>query len=135
MSKKAKVSKSKAGQAAKSGAKAAKKKWSKGKVSDKLDNNVLFPEDVYTRFCTEVPKMKFITLSIISEKYKVRATVATRALKQLEKEGKVKLVGDRYKKILIWTRTAEPVEKPAATKGGKSDKGKKATKGKKGKGK
>ncbi|CAM9390418.1 unnamed protein product [Ectocarpus fasciculatus] len=42
--------------AAMAGGKGRKKKWSKGKVREKVANQVLFNEDTYTRCLAEVPK-------------------------------------------------------------------------------
>jgi small subunit ribosomal protein S25e len=52
------------------GGKAKKKKWSKGKVKEKLANLVLFDKISYEKMITDVPKLKLITPSIISEKLK-----------------------------------------------------------------
>lgn len=51
----------------KSGGKAKKKKWFKGKVQDKLKNLVLFDKASYDKFCKEVPNHKLITPAVISE--------------------------------------------------------------------
>jgi small subunit ribosomal protein S25e len=37
------------------GGKSKKKKWSKGKVRDKIANKVLFDAETYERFTNEVP--------------------------------------------------------------------------------
>jgi len=52
------------------GGKAKKKKWSKGKVKEKLANLVLFDKISYDKMITDIPKLKLITPSIISEKLK-----------------------------------------------------------------
>ena len=52
------------------GGKAKKKKWSKGKVKEKLANLVLFDKASYDKMIADVPKLKLITPSIISEKLK-----------------------------------------------------------------
>ena len=49
----------------KSGGKAKKKKWSKGKVQDKLNNLVLFDKATYDKFCKEVPNYKLITPAVV----------------------------------------------------------------------
>jgi len=55
------------------GGKAKKKKWSKGKVKEKLANLVLFDKVSYEKMIADVPKLKLITPSIISEKLKCDA--------------------------------------------------------------
>ena len=51
--------------AAMSSGKGKKKKWSKGKVRDKLVNMALFDKATYDKFVKEVPKYKLITPSIV----------------------------------------------------------------------
>ena len=53
------------------GGKAKKKKWSKGKTRDKLNNLVLFDKVTYDKMIKEVPTYKLITPSIVSERMKV----------------------------------------------------------------
>ena len=53
------------------GGKAKKKKWSKGKSRDKLNNLVLFDKGTYDKLYKEVPTYKLITPSIVSERLKV----------------------------------------------------------------
>ena len=45
----------------KSGGKAKKKKWFKGKVRDKLNKLVLFDKATYDKLCKEVPNYTLIT--------------------------------------------------------------------------
>ena len=54
------------------GGKAKKKKWSKGKSRDKLNNLVLFDKNTYDKLYKEVPSYKLITPSIVSERLKVK---------------------------------------------------------------
>merc|ERR1719316_1247983 len=65
------------------GGKAKKKKWSKGKVKEKLSNLVLFDKTTYDKMLADVPKLKLITPSIISEKLKVNGSLARKAVKEL----------------------------------------------------
>merc|ERR1712062_139434 len=85
------------------GGKAKKKKWSKGKTRDKLNNLVLFDKATYDKLLKEVPTYKLITPSIVSERLKVRGSLAGKALIQLEKEGKIKEVV-RHSSQMIYTR-------------------------------
>ncbi|KAI4978121.1 hypothetical protein ZWY2020_014675, partial [Hordeum vulgare] len=45
-----------------------KKKWSKGKKTEKVNNAVLFNQATYDKLLTEVPKYKHITPSVLSER-------------------------------------------------------------------
>lgn len=70
------------------GGKAKKKKWSKGKVRDKLNNQVLFDAPTYEKLYKEVPQYKLITPSVVSERLKIRGSLARRALIELREKGK-----------------------------------------------
>lgn len=71
------------------GGKAKKKKWSKGKVRDKLNNQVLFDKATYEKLYKEVPAYKLITPSVVSERLKIRGSLAKRALIELREKGKL----------------------------------------------
>ena len=58
-------------------------KWSKGKSRDKLNNLVLFDKATYEKLLKEVPTYKLITPSVVSERLKVRGSLARAALKEL----------------------------------------------------
>lgn len=74
------------------GGKGKKKKWSKGKSRDKVDNKVLFSKEQYERFTSEVPKMKLITVSAVVEKLKISGGLAKRALNEMAEEGTIRAV-------------------------------------------
>merc|ERR1711988_832258 len=61
------VGKNPAKATAKKGAGAKKKKWSKGKVREKLNNLVVFDEATYERMLAEVKNFKLVTPSAISK--------------------------------------------------------------------
>jgi small subunit ribosomal protein S25e len=88
------------------GGKAKKKKWSKGKVRDKLNNQVLFDKATYDKLYKEVPSYKLITPSIVSERLKVRGSLARRALIELQQKGLIKQVV-QHRAQLIYTRTTK----------------------------
>merc|ERR1712062_948293 len=74
------------------GGKAKKKKWSKGKTRVKLNNLVLFDKPTYDKLLKEVPTYKLITPSIVSERLKVRGSLARKALNELVQKGLIKQV-------------------------------------------
>jgi small subunit ribosomal protein S25e len=78
--------------AAMAGGKGKKKKWSKGKSRDKVENKVLFSKEQWERFNSEVPKMKLITVSTVVDKLKINAGLARRALNQMAKDGEISAV-------------------------------------------
>ena len=63
---------------------------SKGKTRDKLNNLVLFNKSTYDKLLKEVPTYKLITPSIVSERLKVRGSLARKALNELVTKGKTK---------------------------------------------
>merc|ERR1712105_92241 len=85
------------------GGKAKKKKWSKGKTRDKLNNLVLFDKGTYDKLYKEVPTYKLITPSIFSERLKVRGSLARRALIELMEKGLIKQVV-AHSSQMIYTR-------------------------------
>merc|ERR1712170_272126 len=118
------------------GGKAKKKKWSKGKARDKLNNLVLFDKNTYDKLYKEVPTYKLITPSIVSERLKVRGSLARRALSELAGKGLIRQVS-AHRSQIIYTRVTKDteddqpeggvvVEKPKKGGGGKSKSKKKA---------
>merc|ERR1739838_399370 len=100
------------------GGKAKKKKWSKGKSRDKLNNLVLFDKGTYDKLYKEVPTYKLITPSIVSERLKVRGSLARRALLELAEKGLIRQVV-AHRSQFIYTRvTKDNEEEDAAAEGG-----------------
>lgn len=62
-------------------------KWSKGKVRDKLNNLVLFDKATYDKLYKEVPNYKLITPAVVSERLKIRGSLARNALQELLAKG------------------------------------------------
>ena len=52
-------------------------------MKEKLANLVLFDKPTYDKMLVDVPKLKLITPSIISEKLKVNGSLARKAVKEL----------------------------------------------------
>merc|ERR1711956_210499 len=80
-----------------------KKKWSKGKTRDKLNNLVLFDKPTYEKLLKESPTYKLITPSIVSERLKVRGSLARKALIELTQKGLIKQVVQHHAQQ-IYTR-------------------------------
>merc|ERR1712205_29161 len=87
----------------KGGAAAKKKKWSKGKVREKLNNLVVFDQGTYDRMMKEVATFKLVTPSAISERLKVNGSLARKAIQECLKAGTIKLV-DKHSGQYIYTR-------------------------------
>merc|ERR1711963_92240 len=88
------------------GGKAKKKKWSKGKTRDKLNNLVLFDKPTYDKLSKEVPTYKLITPSIVSERLKVRGSLARKALNEPLAKGVIKQVTQHHAQQ-IYTRVTK----------------------------
>ena len=91
----------------KSGGKAKKKKWSKGKVWDKLNNLVLFDKATYDKLCKEVPNYKLVTPAVVC------GCLARAALQELLSKGLIKLVS-KHRAQVIYTRNTKGGDAPAA---------------------
>ena len=90
--------------AALAGGKGKKKKWSKGKQKDKVENAVMFDKALWDKLTKEIPKAKLITPSIISERIRVNGSLARQAIKVLEEQGHIVRVGEPSSKLQIYTR-------------------------------
>merc|ERR1712032_1093366 len=88
------------------GGKAKKKKWSKGKVRDKLNNLVLFDKATHDKLLKEVPSYKLITPSVVSERLKISGSLARRALDDLQQKGLIRQVVKHHAQ-LVYTRTTK----------------------------
>merc|ERR1711903_143334 len=69
--------------AASASKKGGKKKWSKGKVKDKLNNKVFMDGATDKAMRKDVTNMSLITISTLSEKYKIIGSLARPMIKQL----------------------------------------------------
>merc|ERR1712118_362140 len=87
----------------KGGASAKKKKWSKGKVREKLNNMVVFDQNTYDRMMKEAATIKLVTPSNISERLKINGSLARRSIQELLKAGTIRVV-DKHSNQQIYTR-------------------------------
>ncbi|MBS7247658.1 MAG: eS25 family ribosomal protein [Candidatus Jordarchaeales archaeon] len=72
------------------------------KVVEKEVRKILVDEATLESIEKEVPKMKVITPSEVSDKYGVRVSVAKSILKRLEEKGLIKLVSSD-RRLKVWT--------------------------------
>ncbi|ELK12913.1 40S ribosomal protein S25 [Pteropus alecto] len=96
----------------KSGGK-AKKKWSKGKFQDKLNNLVLFDKTTYDNPCKGVPNYKLITPDVVSERLKMQGSLARAALQELLSKGFIKPVS-KHRAYVVYTGNTNSGDAPAA---------------------
>merc|ERR1712007_315212 len=109
---------------ASSGGKAKKKKWSKGKVRDKLNNLILFDNATYDKLYKEVPSYKLITPSVVSERLKVRGSLAKQALRELHSKGVIRLIS-KHSSQMIYTRATKVADDAVTEDAPKEQTGKK----------
>merc|ERR1711935_89914 len=83
--------------AANASKKGGKKKWSKGKVKDKLNKAA----DKAMR--KDVTNMSLVTISTVCEKYKIIGSLARPMIKILAAEGKIVPVGNQHSTLVIYT--------------------------------
>lgn len=95
---------------------------------------VFFDKATYDRFVKEVPGYKLITPSVVSERLKVRGSLARAALRELHRKGLIKLIS-KHSSQDIYTRaveeqpkeeTAQQEKAPKQTKAQKAAKAKEA---------
>ncbi|KAL6772010.1 RPS25 [Auxenochlorella protothecoides x Auxenochlorella symbiontica] len=89
--------------AAMSAGKGKKKKWSKGKLKEKVNNQVLFDKATYDKLQNEVPKYKLITPSVLSDRLRVNGSLARAAIKELLSQGVIRVVSKTHSQE-IYTR-------------------------------
>lgn len=70
---------------------------------------MLFDQGTYDKFVKEVPSYKLITPSLVSERLKIRSSLAKRALTELHSKGMVRLI-EKHHAQLIYTRTTKADE-------------------------
>merc|ERR1712113_326157 len=117
--------------------KSKKKKWAKGRVKEKKNNNAILLPDEYSTAMKEIPKMRVVTISAVSEKLRITGSLAYRLIRKLAKEGTLKRKYDSGG-FLLYTKSAKQLalekERAKAAEEAAKKKGKKGAKkgGKKG---
>ncbi|KAF6255680.1 component of cytosolic 80S ribosome and 40S small subunit [Scenedesmus sp. NREL 46B-D3] len=89
--------------AAANSSKGKKKKWSKGKMKEKVNNLVLFDQPTYDKLIGEVPKYKMITPSILADRLRLNGSLARAAIRELLSKGLIKPIAEHASQK-IYTR-------------------------------
>lgn len=92
---------------------------------------MLFDKATYDKLLKEVPTYKLITPSVVSERLKVRGSLARKALAELYEKGAIRQVIKHHSQI-IYTRTTK-ADDAAAEAEAATENEEQQTKGKKGK--
>lgn len=97
---KAQASKEAKAIAAANASKGKKKKWSKGKMKEKVNNMVRFDKATYEKLMSEVPTYRMITPSVLSDRLRINGSLARAAIKELLEKGVIREVSvDSTQKI------------------------------------
>lgn len=89
--------------AAANSSKGKRKKWSKGKMKEKVNNQVLFDKGTYDKLLAEVPKYKMITPSILADRLRIGGSLARAAIRELSAKGVIRPIA-KHSSQLIYTR-------------------------------
>lgn len=92
--------------AAASSSKGKRKKWSKGKMKEKVNNAVLFDKAVYDRMLSEVPKYKMISPSILADRLRINGSLARAAIQELLAKGLIKPLVHHHSQLVYTRATA-----------------------------
>ncbi len=98
--------------------KGSKKKWTTGKVKDKLNHAVLLEPKQFKEIEKALPSMKLITLSAVAEKFKVTHSIARQLTRYFAAQKKIDLV-DYHQQCPIYAGKAPPKDEAADGKAGK----------------
>ena len=104
--------------------KGQKKKWSKGRVKDKLNLEVFITPAQLKEMEKDIPKMRLITLSTVSDRFKIVASVARRVIRHFASTNKILPLDYQHQQLPLFTG-AEKKERGAEEEEGKKKKGKK----------
>merc|ERR1712129_184029 len=88
--------------------KTKEQKWAKGRVKEKKNNMpVLMPDD-YSAAMKDIPKMKLVSVSAVSEKFRITGSLAHRLIRKLATDGTLK---KRYDSggFLLYTKSAKQI--------------------------
>lgn len=98
-----KKSKEAIARAAAASRKGLKKKWSKGKVTEKSNLDVFVDPKRFKEMEKEVPKMKLITLATISERFKVTLSVSRQAIRYFAAQDKITALDFQHQQCPLYT--------------------------------
>ncbi|EIE20021.1 ribosomal protein S25, partial [Coccomyxa subellipsoidea C-169] len=95
-------------------------KWSKGKMKEKVNNQVLFDQATYDKLLSEVPKYKLITQSVLSDRLRINGSLARAAMQILREKNLIRAVAVHATQSIYTRATNTEAEAPE----GKAQKGK-----------
>ncbi len=95
--------------------KGKKKKWSKGKTAEKLNNAIMWDQATYDKLLKDIPTAKLITPSVVSDRLRVSVALAKQGLRHLEAKGLIRCIV-RHAQQAVYTRvvTDKQIEESSA---------------------
>jgi len=120
-----KKSKDAIARAAAASRKGLKKKWSKGKVTEKSNLDVLVDVKKFKEMEKDIPRMKLITLSTVSDRFKVTLSVARKAIRYFAEQNKILALDFQHQQCPLYTgseKKEKTEEEEVADKKGKKTK-------------
>ena len=87
--------------------KGLKKKWSKGRVSEKLNLEVVITPKLWKTIEKDIPFMKVITISTVSDKYKIIASLARKVIRHFGETGAIAPLQFQHQQCLLFKGTKE----------------------------
>ena len=120
-----KKSKDAIARAAAASRKGAKKKWSKGKVTEKSNLDVLLDPKKFKDMEKDLPKMKLITLSNVSDRFKITLSLARQAIRYFAEQNKITALDFQHQQCPLYTgneKKEKADEEEVAEKKGKKAK-------------
>ncbi|PVU96241.1 hypothetical protein BB561_001304 [Smittium simulii] len=102
-----------------------KKKWSKGKTKDKVNNAITFDATTLEKVKKEIPAYKLITPSVLVDRLRINGSLARKALSELHQMGSIKLISAHgsqmiYTRAIVASADDEPVVEVVTKKGKKN---------------
>lgn len=120
-----KKSKDAIARAAAASRKGLKKKWSKGKVTEKSNLDVYVDPKKFKDMEKDLPKMKLITLSSVSDRFKVTLSLARKIIRYFAEQNKITALDFQHQQCPLYTgneKKEKVEEEEVAEKKGKKGK-------------
>ncbi len=107
-----KKSKEAIARAAQASRKTSKKKWSSGKQKEKKDLAVFVTSKQLADMEKEVQKMRLVTPSIVSDRFKVNCSIARQVIRHFASKNLVRALDSQSRQLPLFSGIAvEPVQK------------------------
>ena len=120
-----KKSKEAIARAAAASRKGLKKKWSKGKVTEKSNLDVYVDPKKFKDMEKDIPRMKLITLATVSDRFKITLSLARKIIRYFAEQNKITALDFQHQQCPLYTgneKKEKGEEEEAVDKKGKKGK-------------